>query len=179
MITLTGETEQREEDPPIGVRAHLDPDLALELLDLRVQRPDHRHEREDQLATSGELKLADASPRALRSLAINAVDAARPSSPLVREGLHTGDPETARIGWAGVALEEREQDLGVHVAEQSQRSGPEQLEPGGASVERPAGGDSSSRLGSTRAAPWSDQSQAPAPGTGGCRCGRARRARTR
>ncbi len=44
--------------------------------------------------------------------------------------LHPRDPETAGIRKAGVALQEREQDLGVHVTEQRKRPRPEPLELG-------------------------------------------------
>jgi hypothetical protein len=44
------------------VRANLVSDLALEILDLRVQRPDHRHEAEHQLPAGSELQLPN--PRA-------------------------------------------------------------------------------------------------------------------
>src|SRR5207302_9932841 len=64
---------------------------------------------------------------ALRSLAISAVGSARVSLALEKR-LHPRHSKTARIRRAGVALQEREQDLRVHVTEQRKRPGPEPLE---------------------------------------------------
>lgn len=44
------------------------------------------------------------------------------------ERLHPCHPETAGVRGAGVALKEREEDLGFHVREQPERPGPEPLQ---------------------------------------------------
>jgi hypothetical protein len=48
--------------------------------------------------------------------------------PAVKERLQTLLAERPRVRWAGVALQERERDLAVKIAEQADRSGPETLE---------------------------------------------------
>jgi hypothetical protein len=111
------------------MRADRRSDLPLETLDLRVQRPDDRHEGKHQLAAGGELELADpraggaAQPGHQRSRVLPA------RVPLAhKKRVHPRHTQTVSVRRAGVTLQEREQDLRVHVTEQPQRPGPKPLE---------------------------------------------------
>ena len=109
--------------------ADLDADLSLEILDLRVQRADHRHEAEHEPLAGCEFELADTTARGAAELGhqrCRMLPTRVPLSP--EERLHPGDSQTASVRRTGIALKEREQDLRVHVAKQPQRAGPEPLE---------------------------------------------------
>ena len=54
-----GVPEQREEDGAVGVLADGGRDLPLELLDLLVERLDHRDQRPHEFSAGAELELAD------------------------------------------------------------------------------------------------------------------------
>src|ERR1700694_6329885 len=56
-----GAFEQREKDLAVGMLADRGRDLALELLDLRVERSHRRDQREHELAARCQLELADAT----------------------------------------------------------------------------------------------------------------------
>ena len=103
--------------------------ISVEILDLRVQRPGHRHKAEHELPAGTELELADPRARGAAELAISTVGCCPPEyRSRSRNACIRATPETMSVGRAGVALQEREQDFRVHVAEQPQRSRPEPLE---------------------------------------------------
>ena len=56
-----GAFEQRQEDGAVGMLVDRGGDLALELLDLRVQGLDHRDQRQHEVPPRGKLELADAT----------------------------------------------------------------------------------------------------------------------
>ena len=59
MITLFGDLNRERKIGRSGCARIWAADLPLEVLDLRVERPDHGHEAEHQLAGGSELQLAD------------------------------------------------------------------------------------------------------------------------
>jgi hypothetical protein len=110
------------------VLAHPGADLAFEVLDLRVERADHRNVGEHELAAGGELEVAGHAAWGASELGHQSGRVLPARVPLPhQECLHACDAEAVGICGAGVLLEEREEDLGVHVREQPQRSGPEPL----------------------------------------------------
>ena len=111
--------------------ADLGRELALELLDLHVQRLDRRDQRQHELPASGQLELADATlGRApelceqLRGLLAAGVVLAGQERPKARFA------QPARVGRARVALQERERNPAVQIGEQVKRPGPEPLKLG-------------------------------------------------
>jgi hypothetical protein len=118
--------EQRQEDLAIGVLAQRGRDLAVELLDLGDERPDRRdqreHERsagaqlrrdqrEHERSAGAQLRLADASLGCPSELREQRGGLLATRIPLARkERRQTLFAERTRVGWARVALQERERD---------------------------------------------------------------------
>src|SRR5436305_13868379 len=108
------------------MRAELCAEQPLEILELRVQCPDRRNEREHQLAACRELQLAGPALRGAAELGHQRGRMLPAGVPLaLQKRLHPRDSEPMGVNRARVALKEREQDLAVHMAEQPKRSGPE------------------------------------------------------
>jgi hypothetical protein len=124
-----GVLEQREEDLTVGVRAHRGRDLPLELLDLR-ERLERANEREDELPAGVDLELAGATLGSAAELseqlgrglaaAVMLADEERLADEESPEAL---DAEGFGVGRARVALQERERDRAVKLAEQADRCG--------------------------------------------------------
>ena len=155
-----GLLEQRQEDRAVGVLAHRGGDLALELLDLPVERLDRRDQAQHQLAAGGQLELADPGRGGAAELCeqlrgLLAAGVALPDE----EPVQARFSQAARVRGAGVALKERERDLAVQVAEQADRTGPELRELRAQLVaQRAPGADEVlSRSAQRPAAPWCDR----------------------
>ena len=121
-----GLLEQRQEDGAVGVLADGGGDLALELLDLLVERLDRRHQAQDQRPADAELELADPGLGGAAELC-EQLPGLLPAGVVLadEESAQARFSQAARVVGAGVALEERERDLTVQAREQSQRAGPE------------------------------------------------------
>jgi hypothetical protein len=108
--------------------AHRGGELALELLELAVQRRERRDQREHELAAGAQLELAD-TPRGRATELCEQFRGLLPAGvPLA--GQERGQArlaQPARVGRARVALKERERDPSVQIGEQPQRAGPEPL----------------------------------------------------
>src|SRR5437764_1455043 len=111
------------------MHAHPGSDLAFEILDLGVEGSNHRDEAEHEPPTRSKLALTDTSARGTAELGHQRGWMLPARVPLALEKrLHPRDAQTAGVGGARVALQEREQNLRVHVTEQRERSRPEPLE---------------------------------------------------
>src|SRR5664279_1557042 len=121
--------EQRQEDLTVGVLSQRGRDLLSELLDLVDERRDRRDQREHDRPARDHLRVADASFGRTPELR-EQLGGLLPSR-VVLAGEEPGQAlcaEAASVGWAGVALQERERDRAVELREQADRTRPEPLE---------------------------------------------------
>ncbi len=101
-------------------------DLALQRLDLLVDRLERRDQAQHQCSAGGQFERAD--PGLGGAAELYEQLCGRLAAGVVlpgQESVQAGFSEAVRVGGAGVALKERERDPAVQVGEQAQRAGPE------------------------------------------------------